>query len=422
MADGRVIRSVDAAAIGAGQDGWGEIIGRPGAREERKVDEGEQRPAVDPDTRWLAAVMHSAFFLLLVASAVRFLQHHRGEPRAPWVIALSGALAVVYGAGLVLGITGEPDVDRPTRAHLVWLGAATALWAVLVLLAPSFAWCAVPLFVTGLRTLPTWPALALVTGVTVLVVVSQNRLASGFDPTLTMVPVAVAAVSAGAIMHMRRQAMRLRESERRAGVLDERQRLAMEIHDALAQGLSSQAMLLQAAERTWSADSGAAHEYVRTASRIGGQNLAEARRLVRDLAPSDLAGATLEEALEAVTARQPSPPTEFAVDGTPRVLPERVQSTVVRIAQGALANVAEHAGAQRAAVTLTYMEDRVLLDIADDGKGFDPSLTRGTSGGGRGHGLAAMRVRTAQLGGTLTVESAPGQGTVISAAIPVEPR
>ena len=95
---------------------------------------------------------------------------------------------------------------------------------------------------------------------------------------------------------------------------------------------------------------------------------------------------------------------------------------MVRIAQGALANVAEHAGAQRAAVTLTYMEDRVLLDIADDGKGFDPSLTRGASGGGRGHGLAAMRVRTAQLGGTLTVESAPGQGTVISAAIPVEPR
>lgn len=187
-------------------------------------------------------------------------------------------------------------------------------------------------------------------------------------------------------------------------MLDERQRLAMEIHDALAQGLSSQAMLLQAAERTWPADSDAAHEYVRTASRIGGQNLAEARRLVRDLAPSDLAGATLEEALSAVAARQPSPPTGFTVDGTPRVLPER------------------------AAVTLTYMEDRVLLDIADDGKGFDPSGARDSSGrrtdpsGARGHGLAAMRVRTAQLGGTLTVESAPGQGTVISAAIPVEPQ
>ncbi|MBS2547799.1 sensor histidine kinase [Catenulispora sp. NL8] len=393
----------------------------------RPIGSARERSRLDPDARWLAAVMHSAFFLLLLASAVRFLQHHRGEPRAPWVIALSGALAVVYGAGLVLGITGEPDVGRPTRAHLLWLGAATALWTVLVLLAPSFAWCAVPLFVTGLRTLPTWPALALVTGVTVLVVVSQNRLAVGFDPTLTMVPVAVAAVSAGAITHMRRQAVRLRESERLAGVLGERQRLSMEIHDALAQGLSSQAMLLQAADRTWPADPGAAHEYVRTAAEIGGQNLAEARRLVQDLAPSDLAGATLPEALAAVAARQPQPPTEFAVDGTPRVLPERVQSTLVRIAQGALANVAEHADAGRAALTLTYLDDQVLLDVADDGAGFPASAE--PDGGrhpghrpGRGHGLAAMRARTAQLGGTLTVESAPGQGTVISVAIPVEPR
>lgn len=396
----------------------------------------DDTPAPDPDARWLAAVMHSAFFLLLLASAVRFLQHHRGEPRAPWVIALSGALAVVYGAGLVLRVTGEADVERPTRSHLVWLGAVAALWAVLVLLAPSFAWCAVPLFVTGLRTLPARPALALVGGVTVLVVVSQNRLAAGFDPTLTIVPVAVAGVSAGAITHMRRQAVRLRESERRAGVLDERQRLSMEIHDALAQGLSSQAMLLQAAERTWAVDPAAAREYVRTASKVGGRNLAEARRLVQDLAPSDLAGASVQEALAAVAGRQLSPPTRFAVDGTPRELPERVQSTLLRIAQGALANVAEHAGAARAAITLTYLEDQVLLDVADDGRGFDPSAAtaeRGTASGhapqpgrtpqpGRGHGLAAMRARTAQLGGTLTVESAPDQGTVISVAIPLEPR
>ncbi|NUP46216.1 MAG: sensor histidine kinase, partial [Catenulispora sp.] len=349
----------------------------------RKDGRMKEDGSFDPDARWLAAVMHSAFFLLLVASAVRFLQHHRGEPRAPWVIALSAALAVGYGAGLVLGITGQPDVARPTRAHLVWLGTVTALWAVLVLLAPSFAWCAIPLFVTGLRTLPTGPALALVTGVTVLVVVAQNRLADGFDPNLTIVPVAVAAVTAGVITHMRRQAVRLRESERRAGTLDERQRLSMEIHDALAQGLSSQTMLLQAAERTWDADPGAARGYVDTASKIGARNLAEARRLVQDLAPSDLADATVEEALRAVAERQPAPPTTFTVDGTPpsRPLPERVQSSLVRIAQGALANTAEHAAARRAVVTLTYLDDQVVLDIADDGRGFDPAAVRRAGGG-----------------------------------------
>ncbi|KOG18116.1 MULTISPECIES: ATP-binding protein, partial [Streptomyces] len=69
-----------------------------------------------------------------------------------------------------------------------------------------------------------------------------------------------------------------------------------------------------------------------------------------------------------------------------------------------------------AALTLTYLDDQVVLDIADDGHGFDPA---DTPGGVRGHGLPAMRVRARQLGGTLTVESAPGEGTVLSAAIPL---
>lgn len=93
-----------------------------------------------------------------------------------------------------------------------------------------------------------------------------------------------------------------------------------------------------------------------------------------------------------------------------------MQSALLRIAQGALANIREHAGARSAALTLTYLDDQVVLDIADDGRGFD-HVER--PGGVRGHGLPAMRVRVEQLGGTLTVESAPGEGTVLSAAIPL---
>ncbi|WP_033296229.1 sensor histidine kinase [Amycolatopsis jejuensis] len=367
----------------------------------------------DRDARWLAAIMHTAFFLLLVASVVRFLDHHHGEPAAPWVIGLTGCLAAGYAVGLVLGVTGPEQVSVP---YLAWLTTVTALWVVLVLLAPSFAWCAIPLFVTGLRTLPTVPALVLVAVVTALVVISQNRLATGFDPNLTIVPLAVAAVTAAVITYLRRQAVRLRETERRAGMLAERQRLSREIHDALAQGLSSQAMLLQAADRAW-ADPDLAREHVHAAQRIGARNLAEARSLVQDLAPADLDGHSVEEALRNVAGRE-ALPVRVRVDGTARALPGRVQSTLVRIAQGALANVREHADASGVALTLTYLDDEVVLDITDDGRGFDPGGP-GTDAAGRGHGLPAMRARAAQLGGRLTVESAPGQGTAISAAIPV---
>ena len=356
----------------------------------------------DADARWLAAAMHSAFFLLVLGSAVRFLTRHDGNPLAPWVIGFTAALVVAYGAGLF--------VDR----HLAWLTVVLALWVVLVVLAPSFAWSAIPLLVTGLRTLPTGQALALVAVITALVVVSQNRLADGFDPNLTIVPIAIAVVTAAVITYMRRQAERLRESERRAGVLAERGRVSRELHDALAQGLSSQAMLLQAADQAWDRPE-LAREHLRAAERVGAANLSEARRLVQDLAPADLAGATLEAALRAVAGRA-GVPVEVRIDGVEPPLPERVQSTLVRIAQGALANAREHADASSVVLTLTYLDDQVVLDVADDGRGFaEPA-----PGGERGHGLPAMRVRAQQLGGRLTVESAPGQGTVISAAIPLE--
>ncbi|MGW4520196.1 sensor histidine kinase [Amycolatopsis sp. NPDC004378] len=360
-----------------------------------------ERMTADSDARWLAAVMHSAFFLLLLASAVRYLTRHEGTALAPWVVGLTAALVIAYGIGI-------------RSRNGLWLAVVLAFWVVLVVLAPSFAWSAIPLFITGLRTLPTGPALGLVTVVTALVVVSQNRLADGFDPNLTIVPIAIAVMTAAVITFMRRQAERLSESERRAGVLAERGRVSREIHDALAQGLSSQAMLLQAADQAWDRPE-LAREHVRAAQAIGAGNLSEARRLVQDLAPADLDGATLAEALDAVAGRA-GLPVEVRFEGTERPLPERVQSTLVRIAQGALANAREHAEAGRAVLTLTYLEDQVVLDVADDGRGFLETAPEG----GRGHGLPAMRARARQLGGRLTVESAPGQGTVVSAAIPLE--
>ncbi len=410
----------------------------PGAPHDTSAPAAPREPVGDPDARPLAFLMHVAFFLLLGGSLARFLLRHPGEARTPWIIGLSVALAVLHVLFYVVRRGRGPGRARP-RVHL---GIVVAVWVVLVVLAPSFAWCAVPLFYTGLRTLPTRTALALVALLTVFVVAAQLQLAKGqFDPTLLLAPPAVAAVAAGTFVHMQRQAARQRAliddlirtrrelaaTERREGTLAERQRLSYEIHDTLAQGLSSQQMLLQAADRTWDTDPATARRHVRTATSIAERNLAEARRFVHDLAPADLAEAGsggLEEALRAVAARENA---RLHIDGTAPAapLPDRVQSALLRIAQGALANVREHARATTTALTLTYLDDQVVLDIADDGRGFDPRAPRGAAGV-RGHGLPAIRARVQQLGGTLAVESAPGEGTVLSAAIPLaaplEPR
>ncbi|MEV7615775.1 sensor histidine kinase [Streptomyces sp. NPDC089799] len=411
--------------------------------------------------------MHAAFFLLLTASVTRFLLRHPGEPRTPWVIALSITLALLYVLGPAVGRTGTPPAPGPAGTpgtargtardaarslgparRLLWLGLVIAVWVVLVLLAPSFAWCAVPLFYTALRTLPPRAAVAIVGLLTALVVAANLRLATGpFDPNLLLAPPAVAALAAAVFIHMERQAAdqqaliddlirtrrELAATERREGTLAERQRLSMEIHDTLAQHLSSQQMLLQAADRTWDADPGTARAHVRTANEIAARGLAAARRLVSDLAPPELDnGAGLPDALRGLDAG-PDITVRFHLEGTPVQLPDRTQSALLRIAQGALANVREHSGARTAALTLSFLGDQVVLDVADDGRGFTGSRAEGPGGSGdlvgpdgrdrtdRGHGLPAMHARVRGLGGTLTIESVPGEGTVLSAALPLEP-
>ncbi|MFD3547987.1 sensor histidine kinase [Streptomyces sp. NPDC058655] len=424
-------------------------------------------PPRKPNTRTLATVTHTAFFLLLGASLARFLLRHPGEPRTPWIIALSITLSLLYVLGPTVGATPptaapptptpptdpgthDPDpgtgpgarrADRAARptGRLVWLGLVVATWVVLVVLAPSFAWCAVPLFYTALRTLPPRAAVVLVALLTVFVVIAQLQLATAFDPNLLLAPPAVAALATAVFVHTERQAeaqrtliddlirtrRELAATERREGTLAERQRLSMEIHDTLAQNLSSQQMLLQAADRTWDTDPGTARAHVRTATGIAARGLAEARRLVHDLAPAELAGgAGLADALRALDAG-PDTEVRFHLEGTPAPLPDRVQSALLRIAQGALANVREHSGARTAALTLSFLGDQVVLDVADDGHGFTEPRA-GASGpraaaSERGHGLPAMHARVRQLGGTLTIESTPGEGTVLSAAIPLEP-
>ncbi|WP_435061704.1 sensor histidine kinase [Amycolatopsis thermoflava] len=198
---------------------------------------------------------------------------------------------------------------------------------------------------------------------------------------------------------------------REAGVMEERQRLSLEIHDTLAQGFTGIITQLEAAEQ----DPGEWRRRVATATALARENLAEARRSVRALRPGPLDEARLPDALKAVAerwAQRSEVAIEFTATGTARPMHPEIEATLLRVAQEALSNVAKHAGARRVGLTLSYMEDQVTLDVRDDGSGFDPARR------GDGFGLPGMLQRVQRLAGTLAVESEPGAGTAISASLP----
>jgi signal transduction histidine kinase len=210
---------------------------------------------------------------------------------------------------------------------------------------------------------------------------------------------------------------------REAGIGDERQRMAREIHDTLAQGLAGIITQLQAAQRA----TGRPPEQERhldTATQLARDSLAEARRSVTAMRPQVLEDARLPDALAEVTRRWSAihdVKTEVATTGAARPLHPELEVTLLRTAQEALANVGKHANASRVALTLSYMEDVVTLDVRDDGCGFAPERP-GRDGPGRdgpgGFGLTGMRQRLGNVAGTLAIESEPGGGTAISASVP----
>jgi signal transduction histidine kinase len=201
----------------------------------------------------------------------------------------------------------------------------------------------------------------------------------------------------------------LAEVSHRAGMLAERERLAREIHDTLAQGFTSVVVLLELAESEVDTDPAAARRRLATARDTARQNLAEARSLVAALSPADLQVAPLPEAVGRLVnrfGRETGLPAEFTVAGTPRALAANQEVVLLRSAQEALANVRKHAGACRLAVRLRFCDPGAELTVTDDGAGFDPDAAT------PGFGLAGMRRRVGEIGGSLSIHSGP-TGTVV---------
>jgi signal transduction histidine kinase len=203
----------------------------------------------------------------------------------------------------------------------------------------------------------------------------------------------------------------LADAQHQAGRLAERQRLAADIHDTLAQGFASILMLIQAAQADLDGSRPQAGRHLDLAERTAGENLAEARALVAGLAPAQLDGGTLPDALRRLSQAS-GVDASFSLDGTPWPLPMATEVVLLRVCQEALSNVRKHARAQSATVRLGYDRDAVRLEVSDDGAGFDPASVGG------GFGLRGMQARVTEAGGTLTVGSELGAGTRVSAMVP----
>ncbi len=213
----------------------------------------------------------------------------------------------------------------------------------------------------------------------------------------------------------------------RLATIEERNRLAREIHDTLAQGLAAITLQLETADALAEQKPERAHETIRRALALARDNLEEARRSVIDLRAAPLQNHTLPEALGELTWEEKWDGIEITYQYTPTDFPllfPRLKAGIYRVAQEALNNVKNHAGASHVRVALTLEEDELCLYVYDDGRGFQVDEVMDTQarfGAQTGHfGLTGMSERVKLLGGTLCIDSAPGGGTRLVACVPLE--
>lgn len=351
--------------------------------------------------------------LHLLIAVLLILVMWRADHWGMWLLA--GAYAVVY----LLGVVPRGPFSNQ---RLIWIGLLCLIWVGLIWDGPEPAYLAFPMFfIIVMHTTPLRSAL-IIAAITAIAIGSL-AMHLGFSIGVVTGPILGAAVAwilgtcfqllattLKELVDARTAAIRASKS---AGELAERARIAGEIHDTVAQGLSSIQMLLHAAEKRVTDPQALAQ--IQLARHTTADNLAETRNIIAALQPHPLVGATLPVALARVAANTPmGERMSFAVDGTARQLPDQMEADIVRIAQTLVGNVLRHSRAEHAKMTLTYQPDQVLLDVLDDGIGFAAAEVRRQSS----VGLPTAQGRAEKYGGTLTIETAPGVGTGISVCIP----
>ena len=393
------------------------------SREEFSAMWRRQQPA------WHAAMA----FVWLAAVVITVVAEPGPSGRGP-SLALLGVLGVAYA---VLGrrAMAHEDVRFAVAYHLIawstllviaWIDPGTQSWLLFFALFPQL-WAMMP---------TRWAVVATFVVVTVFSLVRWARL--DFDRDSLNEVMISATVSMGlslslglfinrivgeaesraeTIDQLRAAQQRLAAAERDRGVHEERERLSREIHDTLAQGFTSVVALSRAAQAALArGDVTVARDRLSLIERTAADNLDEARLIVAELTPGHLQSRTLGEALERLGSAVSSENglrAHVRVSGVPVPLGGTTEVVILRTAQEALANVRRHAAAGHADLTLTYEDPtRVVLEVSDDGRGFDPAAPRA------GFGLDGLHARAAEVGGSVQLRSRPGAGTTLRLEVP----
>jgi signal transduction histidine kinase len=362
--------------------------------------------------------------------------------RAPGV----GRALLVLAALVAYHVVGLLAYDRILRHRWSVMLFVPLGWALVLLapgaIGPAFALLMVGAVIQGFVFLPfSWAVATLaVTVVTILGTVTTHARERATSVVLTqVVGVLSTGIMIGTVMLYIHRANRdaairtrllaqldaaqrdLAERAREAGAQEERQRLARDIHDTLAQGFTSVIKHLEAVELSFAGAEvpndvmRGALPHLAHAQAVSRESLAEIRRLVWALRPAPLAEAPLAAAVARIVKRWGEAngvAATCALDPLPPLRPE-ADVVFLRATQESLSNVARHAGASRVAVTMHCVDGLALLTVEDDGRGFAESDESA------GVGLAGMRERVRRFGGHVLIESAPGAGTSVTVALPL---
>lgn len=379
--------------------------------------------------RWL---WHLAFGFVLSAVTALALVDATGQGGRYWV-----AVAALAGIGVAYLLLGRRMLVSPgSRYGLLYFGAVVVLFGV------AF-WCAgdtgyllfmlIPQAFIAVgrlrRSVPVVLVLFAVIGTEVLVRSGPTPAVLGIVAATVLVPAAFSVLIAvwihGIIWQSANRAELIGELERtrealaverhEAGIRAERERLSVEIHDTLSQGFTSILMIAQAA-RAGVADTTTADRLdiiVRTAR----ENLVEARALVAAMAPADLSGGTLADALHRLAGRcrdDTALAVTVTVTGAPAGRHQDLDVILLRAAQEALHNARRHAAAHAVHLHLSYTAGTVALEVTDDGRGLDPATAERA-----GFGLRGIRQRAETSGGALTLAGTPDRGTTLRVELPL---
>lgn len=377
-------------------------------------------------TRILDLLRVSLHVLVAVLLAVGLMGQLRIDDPLPGLV-LSTVFAAVYMAGTVWHYEGRA---YPGWAPYAWLGVVAALWVGLVQVSADFVWLEFPLVMLACVILPRWWELLAAAGLLcvslVAVAAPGGNIGAVVGPSIGTV-LAVFIVHAYRALraeadHYKQMADDLRSAQREraaaehaAGVAQERARLAREVHDTMAQGLSSIVLLGRALDKQLG-DDAAARETLDVIRSTAADNLAEARRFVKinsadtvsvEDTPQRVAlPVRLERLARAASDRQRAlgEPLEVQVNAVD--LPEPAASVAERMVREGLSNIVRHAGASKAVITVDKLGATATIDVFDNGRGIS---------GKEGYGLKGLRARVEEIGGELSVE-----GNVLAATLPVE--